>query len=83
MVTMVKESTETVEGETVTTYAPSDAEDYPDASSSENVIIVKNTPGAALPSTGGSGINLIYLLGIMLTSIAGAGLVMGRRKKAI
>ena len=42
---------------------------------------VENEPGAALPSTGGPGTNLIYLLGIMLTSLAGTGLVMKRRKR--
>ena len=38
-----------------------------------------NIPGAELPSTGGPGTGLIYLFGIMLIGIAGAGLVM--RKK--
>ena len=43
---------------------------------------VENTPGAALPNTGGSGTTLIYLLGFMLTGLAGVGLVMRRRSKA-
>lgn len=43
---------------------------------------VENIPGAALPNTGGSGTTMIYLLGIMLTGLAGAGLVMRRKKKA-
>lgn|GEM_PF-2364708 len=42
---------------------------------------VGNTPGAALPSTGGSGTNLYYLLGTMLIALAGAALVMTRRRK--
>ena len=42
---------------------------------------VWNNPGVALPSTGGPGTNLIYLLGIMLTSLAGAGFLLGRRKR--
>ena len=44
-------------------------------------IIVGNTPGVALPNTGGPGTNLIYILGIMLTGLAGAGLVMKRRRR--
>ena len=46
------------------------------------VIKVQNSAGAVLPSTGGSGTTLIYLLGIMLTSLAGAGLVMRKRRRA-
>ena len=49
---------------------------YDAESSTFNVV---NTPGAALPNTGGSGITLIYLLGFMLTVLAGAGLIL--RKK--
>ena len=45
-------------------------------------IIVGNTPGTALPNTGGPGTNMLYLLGIVLTGIAGAGLVMRKRRKA-
>ena len=45
-------------------------------------IILGNTPGFALPSTGGRGITLTYLLGIILTSLAGAGLAMRKRRKA-
>lgn len=43
--------------------------------------IVNNEPGAALPNTGGAGTSLHYLLGIMLTAFAGAGLVMRRRRR--
>ena len=43
---------------------------------------VKNEPGAVLPSTGGPGTSLICLLGIMLTGLAGAGMVMQLRRKA-
>lgn len=42
----------------------------------DNVIIRGNTLGAALPGTGGPGTNLIYLLGLMLAGIAGAGLLI-------
>ena len=45
-------------------------------------IIIGNTPGVALPSTGGPGTRLYYLLGIMLTAFAGAGLVMRKRRRA-
>ena len=39
-------------------------------------VTVANEPGAALPHTGGMGTALIYILGIMLTAFAGAGLVL-------
>ena len=42
----------------------------------------ENEPGAALPATGGPGTDMIYLLGFMLTGLAGAGLVMRRRRNA-
>ena len=42
---------------------------------------VWNNPGVELPHTGGPGTNLIYLIGIMLTGLAGAGLLLGRRKR--
>ena len=43
------------------------------------VISVENTPGTALPDTGGPGTKLIYLFGFMLTGLAGAGMFMKRR----
>ncbi len=43
------------------------------------VITLGNTPGAVLPATGGPGTSLIYLLGIMLTCLAGVGLLMKRK----
>ncbi len=43
---------------------------------------VENKPGVALPNTGGPGTSMLYLLGIMLTGLACAGLVMKRRRKA-
>lgn len=42
---------------------------------------VENEPGAELPSTGGPGTTLIYLLGILLTGLAGAGLTMRMEKR--
>ena len=33
------------------------------------------------PSTGGPGTNLIYLIGTILTALAGAGLMMRKRRK--
>ena len=44
---------------------------------------VGNTPGVALPSTGGPGTNLYYLFGIMLTAFAGAGLVLRKRRRVL
>ena len=46
-----------------------------------NTFTVPNPAGPELPSTGGPGTNLIYILGIMLTGLAGAGLVMKRRRR--
>jgi LPXTG-motif cell wall-anchored protein len=45
-------------------------------------VTVRNTAGYALPSTGGRGTSRIYLLGLMFTSLAGAGLVMRKRRRA-
>ena len=46
-------------------------------------LMVMNSSGATLPNTGGPGNKLIYLLGVMLTGIAGATLMMRRsREKA-
>ena len=45
-------------------------------------LTIKNAPGAALPNTGGSGTNMIYLLGIMLVGIAGAVLLTRMRRSA-
>ena len=42
---------------------------------------VGNTPGAALPNTGGPGTTAFYLLGIMLTAFAGTGLMMRKRRR--
>lgn len=43
-------------------------------------ITVGNTPGAALPHTGGPGTNLFYLIGLLMMAFAGIGFVMKRRK---
>ena len=45
-------------------------------------LTIVNDAGVELPQTGGSGTNQFYLHGIMLTGIAGAGLVMRKRKRA-
>ena len=44
-------------------------------------ITVYNSTGYELPSTGGPGTNLIYFLGTILTALAGAGLVMRKRRR--
>ena len=46
-------------------------------------ITITNEPGVALPSTGGSGTDLFYLFGTLLTGLAGAGLVMKRRRRNV
>lgn len=43
--------------------------------------IVGNTPGAILPSTGGPGTNILYLIGCILTILAGVGIVMRRKRR--
>ncbi len=47
----------------------------------ELTFVIGNTPGATLPNTGGPGTNLIYLFGFLMTGLAGAGLVMKRRRR--
>ena len=46
-----------------------------------NDFTIPNAPGAALPNTGGPGTTQIYLLGLLLTAFAGAGLTMKRRRR--
>ena len=48
-----------------------------------NIITIRNTPGVALPSTGGPGKSLIYLMGIMLMGLAGAGFVLKKRRRTV
>jgi len=43
---------------------------------------IENEPGVELPKTGGPGTTSIYLIGTMLTVLAGAGILMRRRRKA-
>ena len=50
-------------------------------SGDENIFIVPNEPGAALPSTGGPGTRLFTILGLVL--IAGAGVLLLRRRRTI
>lgn len=45
------------------------------------LIVVGNTPGIALPATGGPGIRLFTILGSIL--IAGAGVLLWRRRKKL
>ena len=42
---------------------------------------IQNTAGLELPYTGGPGTSMIYLLGIILISVAGAGYLMKRRRR--
>ena len=45
-------------------------------------IKVGNPAGAALPHTGGLGTTMFYILGLLLTGLAGAGLVLRKRRAA-
>lgn len=47
------------------------------------VFIIENEPGAELPYTGGPGTKRLYLLGIMLLGLAGAGYVLKWRSKEV
>jgi LPXTG-motif cell wall-anchored protein len=43
---------------------------------------IANNPGAALPATGGPGTTFIYILGTMLTGLAGTILALRRKRRA-
>ena len=45
-------------------------------------LTITNEPGAALPATGGTGTTIFYLFGLLLTTLAGVGVVMKRRRVA-
>ena len=63
--------------------AVKDANDYSDIiDKTTTVLRVWNNPGVSLPNTGGPGTNVIYLLGTILTALAGAGLVLRKRRRA-
>lgn len=49
-------------------------------SNSGNIITIRNTPGASLPSTGGPGAIRLYLLGILLIGTMGGALLLRRRR---
>lgn len=59
------------------------AETYSDVvlKDDNSTIEVKNVPGTPLPSTGGKGTRFFCLYGIMLTALAGVGLMMKQRRK--
>lgn len=46
------------------------------------LITVINEPGAALPATGSPGTTFIYILGTMLTGLAGTILALRRKRRA-
>ena len=46
-------------------------------------ITVRNTPGVHLPGTGGTGRRWIYLTGLMLIALAGAGIILVRRRREL
>ena len=69
-VTYTNEAGETIESQTLVTYTPADQS-----------FTVGNTPGAALPNTGGPGTRLFTILGSIL--ILGAGVLLWRRRRLI
>jgi LPXTG-motif cell wall-anchored protein len=46
------------------------------------VVEVLNNPGVTLPATGGPGTTFIYILGTMLTGLAGTILALRRKRRA-
>lgn len=48
-------------------------------SAQDAIFTVGNTPGAALPNTGGTGTTLFYLIGVVMT--LGAGLLLVQKRK--
>ncbi|MBQ6390299.1 MAG: hypothetical protein IJH88_01590 [Eggerthellaceae bacterium] len=48
-----------------------------------NTLVVPNTPGVALPSTGGPGTSLVYLFGAILVVLGVAGLAIRLRHKSL
>ena len=51
-------------------------------SNNGNVLVIGNTPGIALPSTGGLGTNRIYLAGIVLSVFAAVSMMIKSRRKS-
>lgn len=59
-----------------------DANDFSDITDKTTVVLrVWNNPGVVLPNTGGPGLKLFYLLGILLTGTAGVGAVIRKKGK--
>ena len=48
----------------------------------EKTLVIKNEPGKPLPSTGGQGTTWMYILGMLLTVVAGGALVVRRRMRS-
>ena len=72
----------TVTGGAVTMGTQADTITYSATPTAENAeLSIANTPGAALPNTGGPGTRLFTILGTIL--IAGAGLLMWRKRRVI
>ena len=53
-----------------------------DLQTGQRTIKIMNTAGVELPSTGGPGTTLIYLLGTILMALAATGLVMRKKRRA-
>ena len=63
-------------GDIVVDYAPATEDDGP-------VVTIANTPGVSLPSTGGPGTTIFYVLGSVLTLLAAVLLVTKRRAETL
>ena len=66
--------------ETVSGWVTKSSEDM--VSYSNASFTVENTPGAALPSTGGPGDGLYYFIGLMMAIVAGTGFFLKRTENA-
>ena len=51
-----------------------------DSDTSVYTMLISNTSGAVLPSTGGSGTMVLYAVGAVMVALAGALLVRNRRE---
>ena len=84
-VTISVQSTST--GIEVTAKIGDTAIEYPkvakDPSTGEWIVEITNQSGVVLPYTGGPGTKFIYLLGAFLTILAGAGLVIMKRRRNV
>jgi fibro-slime domain-containing protein len=87
---LVRMNSETHEMEAVLVYSSGDNIGQPISGNATDTVRIENTtftigntPGVALPFTGGSGTRLITIIGVMFTVFAVAGIVMKKRRSIV